>query len=271
MAEVADGFGVGLRTPHLAYIREHRPPVGFFEVISENYLYTGGSRRSALDEIADSYPVVLHGVSLSIGSTDPLDFGYLRRLKRLADDVGAAWVSDHVCWTGVLGLRTHDLLPLPFTEESLAHVVRRIGIVQDVLERRIALENPSSYVEFRCSTLSEWEFISRMAVDADCGLLLDVNNVHVSAFNHDFDPVAYLHALPHDRIVQMHLAGHRHYGTHIIDTHDGPVTDAVWDLYRLAVKLTGGAPTLVEWDDRLPPFPVLLEELERARAVVGVD
>lgn len=262
------GFGLGLRTPHLPYIREHRPPVGFFEAISENFLYGQGSRRRALDEIAESYPVVLHGVSLSIGSTDPLDHDHLRRLKRLADEVGAAWVSDHVCWTGVLGVNTHDLLPLPFTEESLAHVIRRIGIVQDVLERRIVLENPSSYVGFRSSTLTEWEFITRMAEEADCGLLLDVNNVHVSAFNHDFDPVEYLHALPPERVVQMHLAGHTHYGTHIVDTHDGPVSDPVWELYRLAVKLTGGAATLLEWDDRLPRFPVLLDELDKARAVV---
>ncbi|PSJ24309.1 hypothetical protein B7P34_34110 [Streptosporangium nondiastaticum] len=262
------GFGAGLRTPHLPYIREHRPAVGFFEIISENFLGCHGGRRSALEEIADHYPVVLHGVSLSIGSTDPLDSGYLRRLKRLADDVDAPWVSDHVCWTGVLGINTHDLLPLPFTEETLAHVTDRARIVQDVLERPLILENPSSYVEFRASTLTEWEFLARLAEEADCGILLDVNNVHVSAYNHDFDPEAYLRALPHERVVQMHLAGHTDHGTHIIDTHDAPVAEPVWELYRTAVELTGGgAATLLERDDRLPPFPELMAELDRARAV----
>ncbi|GGX98030.1 MNIO family bufferin maturase [Streptomyces hiroshimensis] len=264
------GYGVGLRTPHLAHIREHRPPVGFFEIISENFLDCRGGRRRALEEIAAHYPVVLHGVSLSIGSTDPLDFGYLRRLKRLADEVDAPWVSDHVCWTGVLGVHTHDLLPLPFTEETLAHVAARARVVQDVLERPLALENPSSYVEFRASTLTEWEFLARLAEEADCGLLLDVNNVHVSAFNHDFDPERYLRELPHERVVQMHLAGHTDYGTHIIDTHDAPVAEPVWELYRLAVELTGGgAATLLERDDKLPPFPELLAELDRARAAAG--
>ncbi|MCQ8774967.1 MNIO family bufferin maturase [Streptomyces telluris] len=264
------GFGLGLRSPHLPYIRAHRPPVGFFEIISENFMYAQGARRRVLDEIADAYPLVLHGVSLSIGSTDPLDHDYLRRLKRLADEVGALWVSDHLCWTGVLGLNTHDLLPLPFTEESLAHVVRRVRTVQDVLERTLVLENPSSYVGFRASTLTEWEFLARTACEADCGLLLDVNNVHVSAFNHDFDPVEYLRALPHERVVQMHLAGHTHYGSHIVDTHDAPVAEPVWELYRLAVELTGGGvPTLLERDDNLPAFPELLAELDTARAVAG--
>ncbi|EST34908.1 DUF692 domain-containing protein [Streptomyces roseochromogenus] len=259
------GLGVGLRTPHLPYIRRHRPDVGFFEIISENFLDTRGGRRHALAEIAERYPVVPHGVSLSIGSTDPLDFGYLRRLKRLADEVRAPWVSDHVCWTGVLGVHTHDLLPLPFTEETLDHVVRRVRVVQDMLERRLVLENPSSYVEFHASTLAEWEFLGRMAQEADCGLLLDVNNVYVSAFNHDFDPVRYLRELPHERVVQMHLAGHTHHGTHIIDTHDAPVSEPVWGLYRLATELTGGVSTLLERDDKLPPFPELLAELDRAR------
>ncbi|MEW2353354.1 DUF692 domain-containing protein [Spirillospora sp. NPDC029432] len=259
------GFGVGLRTPHFEHIRRHRPAVGFFEAITENFMDSRGGRRAALEEIADRYPVVLHGVSLSIGSTDPLDLGYLARLRDLAEAVGAAWVSDHVCWTGVAGLNTHDLLPLPFTEESLAHVVRRIGAVQDFLGRRIVLENPSSYAEFAGSTMSEPEFLARMADEADCGLLLDVNNVHVSAFNHGFDPVAYLRALPPERVVQVHLAGHTDYGTHIIDTHDAPVAGPVWELYRLAVELAGDVPTLLEWDDRLPAFSVLEAELAKAR------
>ncbi|MFF4607251.1 DUF692 domain-containing protein [Streptomyces sp. NPDC001339] len=263
------GFGLGLRGPHIPYIREHRPPVDFFEIISENYLKPRTARRRALDEIAEHYPIVPHGVSLSIGSTDPLDRDYLRSLKQLADAVDAPWVSDHVCWTGVLGVHTHDLLPLPFTEESLRHVIQRARTVQDLLERPLLLENPSSYLQFRASTLTEWEFLSRLADDADCGLLLDVNNVYVSAVNHGFDPETYLKALPHHRVAQMHLAGHADYGTHLIDTHDADVPDPVWELYRLAVELTGGAATLIERDDGLPPFPVLQAELDKARAVAA--
>ncbi|MCC3775950.1 DUF692 domain-containing protein [Streptomyces sp. UNOB3_S3] len=264
------GFGLGLRGPHIPYIRAHRPPVDFFEIISENYLEPRTDRRRVLDEIAERYPIVLHGVSLSIGSTDPLDLGYLRRLKRLADAVDTPWVSDHVCWTGVLGVHTHDLLPLPFTEESLRHVVRRARTVQEALERPLVLENPSSYVEFRASTLTEWEFLGRLAEEADCGLLLDVNNVHVSAVNHGYDPEEYLKALPHDRVAHMHLAGHTDHGTHLIDTHDAEVPDPVWGLYRLAVELTGGAATVIERDDSLPPFPVLQAELDKARVLAAV-
>ncbi|WP_329521238.1 MNIO family bufferin maturase [Spirillospora sp. NBC_01491] len=262
------GFGVGLRTPHLEHVRCHEPRVGFFEVISENYLTSQGGRRKGLAEIAERYPIVLHGVSLSIGSTDPLDFDYLTRLRRLAAETRAEWVSDHVCWTGVLGLNTHDLLPMPFTEESLAHVVRRVRTVQDFLGRRLVLENPSSYVEFTGSSMTEPEFLARMADDADCGLLLDVNNVYVSAVNHGFDPARYLSVLPAGRVAQMHLAGHSDHGTHLIDTHDGPVADPVWELYARAVAATGGdVPTLLEWDDKLPGFPVLEAELDKARRV----
>ncbi|ARZ72371.1 DUF692 domain-containing protein [Streptomyces sp. HU2014] len=263
------GFGLGLRGPHIPYVRAHRPPVDFFEIISENYLDPRSDRRRVLDEIAEHYPIVLHGVSLSIGSTDPLDRDYLSRLKRLADAVDTPWVSDHVCWTGVLGVHTHDLLPIPFTEEALAHVVRRARTVQDALERPLVLENPSSYVEFRASTLTEWEFLGRLAEEADCGLLLDVNNVQVSAVNHGFDPETYLTSLPHHRVTQMHLAGHTDYGTHLIDTHDAEVPGRVWELYRLAVRLTGGAATVIERDDGLPPFRVLEAELDRARSVAA--
>jgi uncharacterized protein (UPF0276 family) len=259
------GFGVGLRGPHLRHVRTHWPEVDFFEAVTENFLYCEGGRRRALDEIAERYPVLLHGVCLSIGSTDPLDRDYLARLRRLADQVRAVWVSDHVCWTGIGGVTTHELLPLPFTEESLAHVVRRIRVVQEVLERPLVLENPSTYAGFTASTMPEPEFLARMAEEADCALLLDVNNVHVSSVNHGFDPVAYLHALPHQRVVQMHVAGHTDHGTHVVDTHDGPVADPVWELYDTAVRLTGGVSTLVEWDDRLPPFPELLAEAHLAR------
>ncbi|MFC5720426.1 DUF692 domain-containing protein [Streptomyces gamaensis] len=263
------GFGVGLRTPHLRYVLAHRPPVDWFEAISENFMDSGGFPRHALDRIAERHPVVLHGVSLSIGSTDPLDFDYLRRLRRLADGIGARWVSDHICWTGVAGLNTHDLLPVPFTEESLAHMVRRVRAVQEFLERPLVLENPSSYAEFTGSVMSEWEFVSRLAAESGCGLLLDVNNVYVSSVNHGFDPEEYVRALPHERVVQIHLAGHTHLGTHIVDTHDRPVADPVWRLYELAVSLTGPVATLLEWDDRIPPFPELLAELAKARRYAG--
>ncbi|MBV6696884.1 DUF692 domain-containing protein [Kitasatospora aureofaciens] len=260
------GFGVGLRGPHVPFIRAHWPDVDFFEVLTENYLHCRGGRRRALDEIAERYPILLHGVCLSIGSTDPLDRDYLARLRRLADEVQAVWVSDHVCWTGVAGVNTHELLPLPFTEESLAHVVGRVRMVQDILERPLVLENPSTYAGFTASTMTEWEFLSRLADDSDCALLLDVNNVYVSSVNHGFDPHTYLRALPHQRVVQTHLAGHTDYGTHIVDTHDAAVSPQVWDLYRTAVRLTGGVSTLVEWDDHLPSFPELLAEADRARA-----
>jgi uncharacterized protein (UPF0276 family) len=259
------GLGVGLRAVHFDYILRHQPAVDWFEAISENFMDSQGRPRYVLDQIAERYPVVLHGVSLSIGSTAPLDFQYLRKLKRLADAVRARWVSDHVCWTGVAGRNTHDLLPIPMNDATLAHVSRRIRIVQDLLERPLVLENPSSYVTFADSTLSEWEFLARLAEEADCGLLLDVNNVFVSARNHDFDPVEYLRAIPHRRVVQFHLAGHTDCRTHLVDTHDGEVVDAVWELYRLAHELTGGVSTLLEWDARIPEFPVVHAEVLKAR------
>jgi uncharacterized protein (UPF0276 family) len=259
------GLGVGLRSTHFAHLLQHWPDVDWFEIISENYMDSRGRQRYVLDQLAERYTIVMHGVSLSIGSTDPLNLDYLKSLKRLADAVQVKWVSDHVCWTGVAGRNTHDLLPLPYTEASLKHVVDRIRIVQQVLERPLVLENPSSYVTFASSTMSEAEFIARMASDADCGLLLDVNNVYVSSVNHDFDPVEYLNQLPTERIVQFHLAGHTNMGTHLIDTHDGHVVDPVWELYRHAHQLTGGVSTLLEWDARIPPFPVVHAEVLKAR------
>jgi uncharacterized protein (UPF0276 family) len=259
------GFGLGLRSCHFSHVLSCRPRVDWFEIISENFLGCGGFPRRVLDEVAAAYPVVMHGVSLSIGSTDPLDLDYLHRLKQMASDIDAVWVSDHVCWTGVLGLNTHDLLPLPLTEESLRHVVGRIRVVQDFLERPLVLENPSTYLGFRDSTITEWEFLSRMSSDADCGLLLDVNNVYVSAVNHEFDPNEYIHALPAERIVQMHLAGHTDRGTYLMDTHDQSVADPVWDLYRVASAHTGGVSTMVEWDEHIPAFEDLVAELGKAR------
>jgi uncharacterized protein (UPF0276 family) len=259
------GLGVGLRSGHFAYLEEHEPDVDWFEVIPENFMDTRGRAWAVLERIAARYPVVLHGLSLSPGSTDPLDLDYLARLKELAEEVEAVWVSDHVCWTAVGGVNTHELVPIPFTEESLAHVVERVRAAQDFLERPLVLENPSSYVTFTGSSMSEAEFLARMAEEADCGLLLDVNNVYVSSVNHEFDPVEYLRSLPAERVVQMHLAGHEDAGTHIVDTHDRPVADPVWELYGAAVELTGPVSTLIEWDDKLPPFPVVHAEVLKAR------
>lgn len=265
------GLGVGLRSVHFDYLLKHQPAVDWFEVISENYMDSWGRPRALLRQIAERYPVVMHGVSLSIGSTAPLNFEYLRKLKRLAEEIKPVWISDHVCWTGVAGINTHDLLPLPYHEQSLRHVVERVKVVQDVLERPLILENPSSYVTFVDSTISESDFISRLAEEADCGLLLDVNNVFVSATNHDFDAAEYIDELPHERIVQMHLAGHTNCGTHLIDTHDGPVVNPVWDLFRQAFELTGGVSTLLEWDARIPEFPVVHAEILKARQVLARD
>ena len=262
------GFGLGLRATHYDTILAERPPaVDFFEIISENFIDSHRGYRDFLSDLRQDYPIVMHGVSLSIGSTDALDMAYLSKIKALADFLGVAWVSDHVCWTGVQGKNSHDLLPLPYTEEALAHIISRIRQVQDGLGRHIVLENPSSYVAFADSQMPECEFLARMSDGADCGLLLDVNNIHVSAFNHGFDAKAYIDALPAERVVQVHLAGHKHYGTHIIDTHDSAVTDEVWALYAHALSQVGSVSTLVEWDDHIPEFPVLLAELDKARAM----
>ena len=265
------GLGVGLRTVHYAHILSEQPAVDWFEVISENYMDSQGRPRYVLDQIAERYPIVMHGVSLSIGSSDPLNFDYLRKFKALAKSVDAHWISDHLCWTGIAGRNTHDLLPVPLNEQTLRHVVERIGIVQDLLERPLVLENPSSYVTFACSEMPEWEFLSRMAEESDCGLLLDVNNVYVSSVNHDFDPIEYVENVPHERIVQCHLAGHTNCGTHCIDTHDGHVIDPVWDLYRRAHELTGGMSTLLEWDARIPAFPFVHAEVLKAKRHIGEE
>jgi uncharacterized protein (UPF0276 family) len=260
------GLGVGLRTAHFAHILANRPELGFFEVLTENFLDTGGRPLFILDRIAEHYPTVMHGVSLSIGSTDALDFAYLAKVKALAARIGARWVSDHLCWTGVLGRNTHDLLPLPYTERSLRHVVARVRAVQEFLERPLVLENPSTYLEFTPSAMPEWEFVARMAEDADCGLLLDVNNVYVSAFNHRYDAAAYIDAIPGDRVCQIHLAGHTHKGTHILDTHSDHVVDPVWALYGHTVRHVGLRATLLEWDADIPAFEVVHREVEKARA-----
>jgi uncharacterized protein (UPF0276 family) len=260
------GIGVGLRTVHFPHILAQHPPVDWFEVLSENFMDTGGRPLHVLDQITERYPVALHGVSMSIGSTDPLDRDYLRKLKALAARTRAHWVSDHLCWTGVMGRNTHDLLPMPYTEEALRHTVVRVRQVSEVLERPLVLENASSYVEFAASSMTEWEFLSRLAAEADCGLLLDVNNVYVSSFNHGFDAREYIAGIPADRVVQYHVAGHTNKGTHIVDTHSDHALAEVWDLYRLAWSRTGPTATLYEWDDDIPSFDVVHAEALKARA-----
>ncbi|MCY2961296.1 MAG: DUF692 domain-containing protein [Planctomycetota bacterium] len=260
------GVGIGLRTTHYGRVLAERPAIDWFEVITENYLSTGGRPLRVLEQVAERYPVVFHGVSLSIGSTDPLDRNYLAQVKDLAARIHPHWISDHLCWTGVAGRNVHDLLPLPYTEECLRHVVARVRQVQDILERPIALENPSSYVQFRASQMSEAEFLARMAEDADCALLLDVNNVYVSSRNHDFDPVAYVDALPAERVVQFHVAGHTDKGTHLLDTHSGTARLEVWDLLRHALERTGPRAVLYEWDEDIPDLDVVHAEALRARA-----
>ncbi|MDF1737863.1 MAG: DUF692 domain-containing protein [Verrucomicrobiales bacterium] len=263
------GFGLGLRTVHFDYILENEPRVDWFEIISENFMDSRGRPRHILDQIAAKYPVVMHGVSLSIGSTDPLDPDYLKKLKTLSDEVGAQWVSDHLCWTGVASLNSHDLLPMPLTEQSLRHVAERVDQVQDVMERPFVFENPSTYAGFTSSTMSEWEFLDRLTEKTGCGLLLDVNNVYVSSFNHDYEPEDYLDAIPGDRVVQIHLAGHTDCGTHIIDTHDQPVIDRVWELYRRTIERIGPVSTLLEWDASIPAFPELHAEVLKAKAILA--
>ncbi len=263
------GFGLGLRPVHYPEIFEGSPRIDWFEAISENYMVPGGRPLHALMRVRARWPVVLHGVSLSIGSTDPIDGAYLHRLKVLAERVEPAWISDHLCWTGVNGVNLHDLLPLPYTEEALDHVSGRVHEVQERLGRSILLENVSSYVTFAHSAVPEWEFLAEIARRTGCFLLLDVNNVYVSAFNHEFDPLAYLDALPADRVRQIHLAGHENNGTHIIDTHDHPVIDPVWSLYGEAIRKFGPVATMIERDDHIPPLAELERELDRARALAG--
>ena len=263
------GFGLGLRPEHYEEIAANPGRVGWFEALSENYMVPGGRPMHWLDRIRRDHPMALHGVSLSIGSIDPLDDGYLTDLKALADRVQPLWISDHLCFTGLRGTNMHDLLPLPYTEEALSHVAERVSRVQDRLGRRLVLENVSSYVTYAASELSEWDFIAELSRRADCEILLDVNNVYVSAFNHEFDARAFLRAMPRERVRQFHLAGHTHKGSHIIDTHDHPIVPDVWALYAEAVKLFPDVPTMIERDADIPPYEELLAELDVARRVGG--
>ncbi len=261
------GFGLGLRKEHYIDILDNNPPVDWFEILTENYLIPGGKPLYYLDRICERYPVVMHGVSLSIGGNDPLDFDYLRQVAELRSRTGAQWISDHLCWTGLDGINAHDLLPLPYTDEAVAHVAARVRLVQDFLGQQILLENVSSYLGYRHSALTEWEFLAAIAEEADCLLLLDVNNIYVSAFNHGFDAHAYLDGMPRKRIRQIHLAGHLNCGSHIIDTHDAPIIDDVWALYREAIDRFPDVPAMIERDDNIPPLSELLHELDQARRI----
>lgn len=263
------GFGLGLRPDHYPDFLREPQPVDWLEIISENYMVPGGKPLAMLDAIRADYPMVMHGVSLSIGSDEPFDMDYLAALKALERRVEPLWISDHLCWTGINAHNTHDLLPLPYDAPALDCVVENIGRVQDYLGRRILIENPSSYVTFRSSDRSEWEFLAEMAGRADCLLLLDVNNIYVSARNHGFDPEDYLAGLPVDRIQQIHLAGHSDMGDYVIDTHDADVCDAVWDLYASAIRRFGSVATMIERDDAIPPLADVLAELDRARALAA--
>lgn len=261
------GFGLGLRTDHFHHVLEQQPKIDWFEIISENYMVAGGKPRHYLEAIRQNYPIVMHGVSMSIGSTDPLNMDYLKNLRTLANDVQPEWISDHLCFTSVGGVNSHDLLPMPYTEEALKHVVDRIKRVQDFLGRQMLLENASSYLTYQTSEMTEWEFFNQICQQADCLMLFDVNNVYVSARNHNFDPLQYVHAVDPKRVQQIHLAGHTDYGDYVIDTHDHPVCDPVWQLYRQTIELMGPVSTMIERDDNIPNFAELEKELDQARAL----
>ncbi|MGB5834586.1 MAG: DUF692 domain-containing protein [Thiohalocapsa sp.] len=261
------GFGLGLRPDHYETVLSERPAVDWFEIISENYMVAGGKPLHYLDRIREHYPMVMHGVSLSLGSSDPLNLEYLNQLKLLAQRVEPVWISDHLCWTGVGGTNLHDLMPLPYTEEAISHLVDRISRVQDHLGRQILIENVSSYVSYRQSEMTEWEFLSEITARADCFLLLDINNIYVSAYNHEFDAREYLNHVPVDRVYQHHLAGHTNEGQYVVDTHDEPVIDPVWALYADAVRRFGSVSVMIERDDDIPPFDELFNELQHAREI----
>jgi len=263
------GFGLGLRTPHYEAILNEPHAIDWLEVITENYLVPGGKPLHYLERIRERFPLVMHGVSLSIGSTDTIDLEYLSHVRALAARIEPHWISDHLCWTGVEGKNLHDLLPLPYTEETLAAVVARVGQVQDVLGRQILLENVSSYLTFNASDMSEWEFLAEVAVRADCNILLDINNIYVSSINHGFDAMEYFAAMPKSRVRQFHLAGHSDMGGHLIDTHDHPIVAPVWELYSQAVARFGAVPTMIERDDNIPELSELVAELNVARGLAA--
>lgn len=267
------GVGVGLRSPHFTHILENNPQISWFEAISENYMGLSTSPLSGrplrvLELIRKNYPIVLHGVSMSIGSSDPLDLNYLKRLKELCAAIEPSWISDHLCWTSIEGENLHDLLPLPYTEEALKHVVQRISAAQDILGRRLAFENVSAYLSYEHSEMTEWEFLAEISKQADCDLLLDINNVYVSSVNQNFNPVDFINKIPANRVAQIHLAGHSRSGEMLIDTHDHPVSKSVWDLYEFAIDSFGIKPTLIEWDANIPDFSRLEIEARSAENIL---
>ncbi len=261
------GYGLGLRPDYYQTILDSEPDVDWFEIVSENFMVEGGKPLHYLDRIGERYPLVMHGVSLSVGGTDPLDRTYLRELKLLAERVKPAWISDHLCWTGQGGHNLHDLMPLPYTPEVVRHVAERVRRVQDYFGRRILLENVSSYVTYRHSEMQEWEFLTAVVEEADCLVLLDINNIYVSAVNHGFAPEDYLYGVPPERVQQFHLAGHTDHGDFLIDTHDHAIVTSVWDLYAKALQRFGPVSTMIERDDNLPPFAELMAELRQARSI----
>jgi uncharacterized protein (UPF0276 family) len=263
------GFGLGLRTDHYQDFLRQRQPVDWLEVISENYMVPGGKPLHVLDRIRADYPMVMHGVSLSIGGADPLDMDYLRELRALARRIEPGWISDHLCWTGVDHTNLHDLMPMPYTEASLRHLADRVSQVQDSLGRRLVLENVSSYLRYAADEMNEWEFIAELTRRTDCLLLLDVNNVFVSSVNHKFDPRRYIDAMPAERVAQIHMAGHEDHGDYVIDTHDHPIRAEVFELYRYTLARVGQVPTMIERDDNIPALPELLDELAVLRDIAG--
>lgn len=258
-------IGLGLRTPHLGHILSRKPDVNWFEIISENYMVDGGQALQTLERILAQYQVVQHGVGLYVGSAQGPDYSHLRRLKRLIRRTKTPWLTDHLCWGSVDGTYSHDLLPLPYTWEAVKRAVESIRIIRDFLEVPFAIENVSSYAEFHDSQMTEWEFLSEVVERANAGILLDVNNIYVSSVNHRFDPLTYVENVPHERVAQIHIAGHSRYERFIIDTHDHPVIDPVWKLYQRAIELAGPTPTLLEWDARIPPFAEVHAEALKAR------
>lgn len=259
------GIGLGLRAPHYHDILENNPPVGWFEIISENFMVDGGKPIHYLDQFLDRYPIIQHGVSMSIGSAGPLDFEYLKKLKRLIKKTRTPWFSDHLCWCRHNAHQMHNLLPLPYTRETAEYVAQKARIVQDYMETPFLLENLSSYVEFADSEMTEWEFLSLVAEKASCGILLDVNNIYVSARNHGFDPMDYVRGVPPERVIQMHIAGHTDYGSFVLDTHDHPVRNEVWELYRAARRRMGSVSLMLERDDHIPPFQEVFDEVLQAK------
>ncbi|HAT2147369.1 TPA: DUF692 family protein [Legionella pneumophila] len=261
------GFGLGLRPNYYEEILTSKPDLDWFEILTENYLIPGGKPLYYLDKIREHYPIVMHGVSLSLGSTDPLNWDYLNQVQELASRIEPVWISDHLCWTGVHGLNTHDLLPVPYTTEAIQHIVSRIQEIQDFLKRPFLIENVSSYLTYKQSEMSEWDFILEIVKQSGCYLLLDVNNVYVSSFNHNFDPMAYINSMPPGRVAQIHLAGHTNHGDYIIDTHNAPVIEPVWDLYEATIQRLGPVSTMIERDDNMPDFSELLSEINHAKCL----